>query len=76
VENAIDAFGDYDGGGDVVADEEEACVAGEGQQIKMGTGQEVVEADDAMALGEKALAHVGADESSGTGDHDCQRMGH
>ena len=36
-------------------------------------GEEVVEADDVVAVGEKAVAEVRAEEAGGAGDEDSHR---
>ena len=53
---------------DVVAHQLEARMPRDGLEIGFATGEEVVEANDLVPIGEQALTEMRADETSATGN--------
>jgi hypothetical protein len=56
---------------DVVADELEIRFVEQVGDVVFLAGEEVVEADDVMALGDEAIAEVRAEEAGAAGDEDA-----
>ena len=54
--------------GDVVAHELEVGVVEQMQDVVLGAGEKVIEAEDIVAVGEQALAEVGTEEAGAAGD--------
>ena len=68
VEDEVHVVGEKDEIRDVVLDEAEAFVAREMREVGDVARDEIVYTDDAVALGEKAVGEMRAEESGGTGD--------
>ena len=68
MEDEVHVVGEVDEIRDVVLDEAEAFVAREMREVGDVARDEIVYADDAVALGEKAVGEMRAEESGGTGD--------
>ncbi len=66
------------GEGDVVAHQLEVGVVEQVGDVVLGAGEEVINADDVMAVGEEAFAQVAAQEAGAAGDEDAfaQRVVH
>ena len=65
VQHAVEIAGDVRELGDVVAHEREALVPGEVRDVVWAPSDEVVEADDRMAVAKKSVAEVRAEEAGG-----------
>ena len=68
VEDVIDGAVDLERLGDIVLDELELRVADQVDDVAAMPGQQVVDADHLVALGQETLAKVRADESRPAGD--------
>ena len=72
VEDRVDLAVDVDVLGDVVLDELEALVAGEVADVARVAGEQVVERDDRVPVGQQAVGEMRADESGAAGDQDAR----
>ena len=64
-----------EGEGDVVAHQLEVGVVEQVGDVVLGAGEEVIDADDVMAVGEEAFAEVTAQEAGAAGDEDAFAQG-
>jgi len=69
--DAVDGAVDFDRVGDILLEEGEAGVVFEMGDVGEAAGEEVVEADDVVAVGEEEVGEVRADEAGGAGDGDA-----
>ena len=72
--DAADVAADLQWLDDVVLDEGEVGVALEVGDVLALAGDEVVDADDLVALAEQQVGEVGAEEAGGAGDQDAQEL--
>ncbi len=68
MQHAVERSGHVRVGADVVADELELLVSHEVRDVVRRPGDEVVEPDDLVTVGQKAIAQMGAEEARGAGD--------
>jgi hypothetical protein len=77
IHDRVDVAVDVQRGGDVVLDETEALVRREILDVVPPAGDQVVDADDLMPVGEHAGAQVVAQEAAAAGDqyaHEAPRI--
>ena len=75
VEHVVDRIADLQRVGDVVADELEARIAPERVEVFEVAGEQVVDGDNLVPLGEEAFAKVGADEPGTAGNESAHEAG-
>ena len=68
MEHAVQLVTDIEGRGDIVAQESEALLLLKTGDVRRRAGDEVVDADDLIILGEEPAGEVRAEEAGGAGD--------
>jgi hypothetical protein len=76
MEDEVDVARDVDVVGDVGVHKLESPAAGQMFDVRRRTGEEVVDADHAVAVIEEALTDMRAQEPGAAGDHGSPRITH
>src|SRR5262249_25497355 len=68
VQNVVYRSVDQERIGDVVVEQAEARIAAQVIDVRESPGDQVIDADDFMALGQEAIAEMGAEEAGASGN--------